>query len=151
MDKEKGLEIFELGYSKICCPCRLLALLAQNANANMRLQNHVHIIGAVSDGQCRFLRKSALDHIYYVSFLLWRDAASQYNVNQIRAFQKHFETALVAFDARKDGTRYYQGMLPCFILHHLVLLNLQTDLPQVILKAKGQELLRDDMLFHCLV
>ena len=83
MYEHKRLQKLKLSNGIISTSSGLLALFSQNTNSNMRLKDHVDVIGAITDGQSDFLRETLPDHVYDISFLFWGDSASENDINLI--------------------------------------------------------------------
>ena len=80
MDEQQRLQELELADGVVCGTRCLLAFLAKDANAYVRFQDHVDVVGAVSDTEGRLVRESVSNHQHDLRLLLWRHTASQHDV-----------------------------------------------------------------------
>ncbi len=83
MDQHQSIQESKLTYSIICRPNRLRALLAADADTDMCLQYHTHIIGPIANPnryKGRNLLSPALGKSDDVRLLLGGNAAADYRV-----------------------------------------------------------------------
>lgn len=73
MPKNQPPQVFKFVNWKVSGQRSLLAFLTDNADTNIRLQNHTNIVTAVADGASSFVSKLA-DLFSDVGFLSWRAA-----------------------------------------------------------------------------
>lgn len=67
----------------------MLSFLTKNTNTNMGLQNHRHIIGSITNGKSCFVWVLVFYHIDDVTFLLWRNSASEDDINFVSHVQEY--------------------------------------------------------------
>ena len=106
MYKHQRFQELKLANGIICAPGSLLPLLAENAYADMRLQNHVYIVGAISDGQGYFFWKSSADHVHEVCFLFWGYTAGEDYVHEVGGLEKCAFQVIVGIDYAQGCPSY---------------------------------------------
>ena len=81
MDEQQRLQELELTDGVVCGTRCLLAFLAKDANAYVRFEDHVDVVGAVSNTEGRLVRESVSNHQHNLRLLLRRHTASQHDVS----------------------------------------------------------------------
>jgi hypothetical protein len=61
MHKQKRLEMLELANSKICTARCLHTFSSCDTDSNMRLEDHAHIVGTITNSKRCFIRMSFSD------------------------------------------------------------------------------------------
>ena len=80
MDQDRLLEMFEFSEGNIRCPDRSPALPAHDAEANVRLLDHGHVIAPVTNGCSHRAARGALDKFDDLGLLQRRQAAADHTI-----------------------------------------------------------------------
>jgi hypothetical protein len=88
MDEHQRLQEFELTDCIVSGSCSLLSFFSEDAHSNMGLEDHIDVVCTVSNGESHLIWESLLDHVDDISFLFWRNSASENNIYIIRGFQE---------------------------------------------------------------
>lgn len=90
VEEKQRLQELELANGVVCASCSLLALLAQDADADVGLQDHSNVVGAVTDGQSSFCGMPFLHHVDDVGLLLRGNAAGEDDVDLFAHVKEYF-------------------------------------------------------------
>lgn len=77
MNEHQRFQELELPNSIISTSRRLLSFFSKNTHSNMRLKDHVDVVGAIADCQGNFGGETSTDHVNDVSFLLWGNSTGK--------------------------------------------------------------------------
>ena len=77
----------------------MLALLAKDTNADVCLEDHVDVVGAVSDRERHLLGEAFADHVNNIGLLLGRHSASQHHVDVVGTLQEEVSEVIVVVDS----------------------------------------------------
>ena len=88
MKEKKRSQKFKLAYCIVTGSRCLHAFLAGDTNPDVRLHYHRHIICTIANGQRHLLRVLLSNHLYDVTFLLWRDSTAYDNVREVSDCEK---------------------------------------------------------------
>ena len=101
MGEHENLQVFELSKGIVWGAHRLVALISTNANTHIRLGDHAHVIGAVTNSQSNFGWLELLDEGNHLSFLLWREPATNKNFARKSKLHETFGEPFALLDFEK--------------------------------------------------
>ena len=111
VDEHQGLQEPELRDREVHRPRCLRAFLAEYTDANVRLLDHIDIIGPVADRQRYLCLVVVLDQVDDVRLLFWRHAARQNYITLIRKLDKTLLELLALVKSRQCRATHDQRLL----------------------------------------